>query len=228
MKLSKQEIVVLRETFLFHHMSSRDYLDFSHQEHPDYVRLQLQPKEQLLFPEQDENSIAIITSGCLRLPQGDKLPDQLMRDGFVIGALDLFSLSSYAVPEIYAVEESTLLLISASQMRQLFEIYPAIMMRYINFLTGQLQALRWENSLVTNTSVEARLLQFLAQNARREKSTAVVRLSYSFSALADRLHFSRATLYRIFDSMEADGFLRREGRTLIVLKPDLLPATEFI
>ena len=228
MKLSKQEIIVLRETFLFHHMSARDYLEFSQKDHSDFIRATIPAGSSVTFPELHENCIGIVISGQLRLLQGEHMPEQLLHEGFVIGAADLFSVTAYVVPQIIATEESCLLFITASQLRGLFEAFPDIMMRYINFLTGQLQSLRWEHALATNSSVESRLLQYLAQNARREKYTAVVNLPYSFSVLANRLHFSRATLYRVFDSMEADGFLKRDGRTLTILKPELLPATDYI
>lgn len=228
MKLSKQETLVLRETFIFHHIPAKDYLEFSQLDHPAFLRAEVIAGNQLQFPQLQENCIAIVISGKLTIHYTNGLPSQTVTEGFVIGAIDLFSVTSYVPPTIIADRTSTLMFITASQMRTIFEAFPEIMMRYINFLTGQLQSLRWEHSLATNASVEERLLQFLAQNARREKNTAVVTLPYSFSVLANRLHFSRATLYRVFDNMEENGFLRREGHTLTVLKPELLPSTDYV
>lgn len=224
MQLSKQEIIVLRETFLFHHMSAGTYVDFSNQPHPGFVRQHYDAGASIALPQETEHCIAIIISGQLKAVREPKFPDMQLQEGFVIGALDLFSTLSPELPPITALTDCDLLIISASQVRKLFDQYPEVMMRYICFLTGQLHTMKWEHALATTSSGEHRLLQFLAQNLDRTGDQHTVTLPYAISVLAGRLNMSRASLYRTFDKLEESGLLERHGKTLVILKPELLPS----
>lgn len=222
MPFNRQEIIALRETFLFHYMSNSAYMNFAAQTQIEFARKRYRAKEIVQIPESPEHCIAIVTAGRFLAHNDDKQPDIIMREGFVIGAVELFSSNEVELPEIVADQESCLLFITASQMRWLFEVYPELMMRYINFLTGQIHALKWENTLATTESGDARLLQFLSANMEKQEDEYVVKLPYSISALAGRLHMSRATLYRVFDRLVDEGVLEKHGKTLIVRKPELL------
>ena len=131
MQLSKQEIIVLRETFLFHHMSAGTYVDFSNQPHPGFVRQHYDAGAFIALPQETEHCIAIVISGQLKAVREPKFPDMQLQEGFVIGALDLFSTLSPELPPITALTDCDLLIISASQVRELFDQYPEVMMRYI-------------------------------------------------------------------------------------------------
>lgn len=222
MQLSKQEIIVLRETFLFHHMSEATYVDFCSRPQPDYLRGHFPAGQAVAPPQDQEHCIAIVISGLLLAAREPRFPDMQLREGFVIGAMDLFSSLAQERPPITAVTDSDLLFITASQMRQLFDTYPEIMMRYINFLTGQIHTLKWEHTLATTSSGERRLLQFLSLHMEHAGGQHRVTLPYSFSVLAGRLNMSRASLYRAFDHLEESGLLQRQGKTLVILKPELL------
>jgi CRP-like cAMP-binding protein len=228
MQLSKQEIIALRESFLFHHMSPGAYVDFTSGELPNLQRISCAAGAPFSLPQGPENSLAILISGQLYASRAPRFPDQQLREGFVIGALDLFSSLPPSLPPIHAVEDSQLLCITVSQMKHLFAVYPELMLQYIQFLTGQVHALRWEHTLATTSSGETRLLQFLGQHLSYQDGTATVTLPYSFSVLAGRLNMSRASLYRAFDHLEETGLLERQGKLLIIRKPELLPAEGYI
>lgn len=228
MQLSKQEIIALRESFLFHHMSPGAYVDFTNGDLPNLQRITCLAGSAFSLPAGPENSLAILISGQLYAVRAPRFPDQQLREGFVIGALDLFSSQPPSLPPIHAVEDSQLLCITVSQMKHLFAVYPELMLQYIRFLTGQIHALRWEHTLATTSSGETRLLQFLSQHLSYQDGIATVTLPYSFSVLAGRLNMSRASLYRAFDHLEESGLLERQGKMLIIHKPELLPTEGYI
>lgn len=220
MRLNQQEILALRETFLFHSMSGEGYAAMTEKEQP-FVRQMLKTGERLALPQEPEHVIAVIVSGTLGVRYSGKLPVRKLGQSFVLGAVELFSNTAGSMPQILAEEDTALLMISASQLRQVFEEHSEIMMSYINFLTGQIHDLKLEHMLAVTASAEERLLSFLGLHMRG--TPPVVSLPYSFVVLAERLHMSRASLYRAFSILEKQGILRREARNIIVLKPEAIP-----
>lgn len=220
MRLNQREILALRETFLFYSMSEESYAAMTEQEQP-FAREMLAAGERLELPREPERVIAVIVSGTLGVRYSGKLPVRKLRPGFVLGAVELFSNTSGSMPQILAEEDTALLIISASQLRHVFEEHSEIMMSYINFLTGQIHDLKLEHMLAVTASAEERLLSFLGLHMRGMPPT--VSLPYSFVVLAERLHMSRASLYRAFSILEEQGILRREARNIIVLKPEVIP-----
>ena len=92
---------------------------------------------------------------------------------------------------------------------------PRIRDNYIRYLSGRIRFLSGKIQALAADSVEGRLKQHLLCSV----SPDCPRLDIPATELARRLGVSRASLYRAFDSLEAQGLIRREGRTLTV--PDL-------
>lgn len=222
MTLRKEEAAALRQTFLLHNLSTRTFTEFSRRTDLSFRRMEVRANAPVELPQGNGNTLAIVVSGELTTAQGVRLPEKQMGPGFVLGALDLFSRYPMNLPEIRAKATTALLLVSATQMRQLFLEYPAIMMNYINFLTGQVQDLKWENRLHTAGTPEQRLGLFLELYWRRTDEGYVVQLPFSLSALAERLQLSRSSLYRLLDRLEAEGVLSRQGKHIIVKRPERL------
>ena len=109
---------------------------------------------------------------------------------------------------------------TAQQIRELFDAYPGMMMRYINFLTARTQELRWEYLMAATPSALDRVRKYCA--AQMEEESQLVVLPRSMSALAGRLHMSRSTLYRCLDQLEQQGVLRHQGKDLEILCPQRL------
>jgi hypothetical protein len=228
MQLTKQEIIILRETFLFHRMSVGTYRAFTSDQNMEFDRVHLAAGDPVTLPQEPEHSLGILIAGRLYAEREPKFPNQHLEEGFVLGALDLFSTVPLNLPPITAEVDSDLLLISVSQMERVFDAYPEVMLRYIYFLTGQLHNFKWEHDLATTPSVEARLLHFLSQNLELSDGQYQVNLPYSYSVLAGRLSMSRSTLYRTFDHLEQAGLLTRQGKTLLILQPELLPTDGYL
>lgn len=89
--------------------------------------------------------------------------------------------------------------------------------RYIGFLGGRIRFLNRKISYLTAGSAERRLALYLASQGRGE-----IRLGLSLSSLSDLLDVGRASLYRAFDRLIADGLLTKNGRVLTVPDPEAL------
>ena len=228
MAFSKTEKMVLRNTFLFHFMSPEKYQELTCDMDLDVSHVMVAAGEVFVLPSEPEHVIAVTLSGRMHTLADDGATMISIQSGFVIGVLDLFSSDPIRLPEIRSDTDTSLLIIPASQMRKIFERFPEIMMRYIYFLTGQIHTLKWENSLASTSSNEARVLQYLAANQQKHGDIFCVHLTCSYSAFATRLHMSRATLYRVLDHMEEIKVIQREGRNILILKQELLPTREYI
>ncbi len=102
-----------------------------------------------------------------------------------------------------------------SAVRRLLESDTAFLYRYLSFLSDRIRFLNRKIGYLTAGSAERRLALYLVSLGREQ-----VKLTASISALSDLLDVGRASLYRAFERLTADGFIRKEGRTFTLLDPD--------
>ena len=219
MQLTQQEIVVLRKTFLFHRLTPAAYMKLSEQNFYGAFRAEIRAGGQLEYPTGDQNYLGVVIAGELTELRQPTFEDRPLREGNVIGVMDLFSKERGPRDEIVAKTRSRVVFFTAQQLRELFDAYPGMMMRYINFLTARTQELRWEYLMAATPSALDRVRKYCVSQM---DENGMIELPRSMSALAGRLHMSRSTLYRCFDQLERDEVLRRQGKTLEILSPQRL------
>ena len=220
MQLTQQEIVVLRKTFLFHRLTPAAYMKLSEQNLYGAFRTELRAGEQLEYPTEERNYLGVVIAGELSELREPTFPNRALGEASVIGVMDLFSRERGPRDAIVAKTRSRVVFFSAQQIRELFDAYPGMMMRYINFLTARTQELRWEYLMAATPSALDRVRKYCL--AQLEEESGMVALPRSMSALAGRLHMSRSTLYRCLEQLEQDGVLRRQGKDLEILSPQRL------
>ncbi len=162
--------------------------------------------------------ILLLTSGKLAVYAADSQKDALLRiltDGDITGVATLFSNRE---PVSRAVALSTLhaLLLSEETVKALLENDAAVMYRYISFLCDRIAFLNQKIATLTAGSAERRLAVFLDSLVPVGQDTAT--LPIPMNTLANYLNLGRASLYRAFDTLMADGFLEREGKQIRLRK----------
>lgn len=219
MQLTQQEIVVLRKTFLFHRLTPAAYMKLSEQNFHGAFRAEIRAEGRLEYPSEDRNYLCVVIAGELLEIRTPTFQNRSLREASVIGVMDLFSKERGPRDEIVAKTRSRVVFFTAQQIRELFDAYPGMMMRYINFLTARTQELRWEYLMAATPAALDRVRKYCASQM---DDSGMIALPRSMSALAGRLHMSRSTLYRCFDQLEQDGVLRRQGKDLEILSPQRL------
>ena len=219
MQLTQQEIVVLRKTFLFHRLTPAAYMKLSEQNFHGAFRAEIRAEGQLEYPSEDRNYLCVVIAGELLELREPTFQNRSLGEASAIGVMDLFSKERGPRDEIVAKIRSRVVFFTAQQLRELFDAYPGMMMRYINFLTARTQELRWEYLMAATPSALDRVRKYCASQMGE---SGVIALPRSMSTLAGRLHMSRSTLYRCFDQLERDGVLRRQGKDLEILSPQRL------
>ena len=179
-------------------------------------RVRYKSGESIFTDDRNENKIGIIEKGQATVFSEDKsaiLRNLYANDAF--GVATLFSNQMNFVSNIIAKTPCTVFFISADVMKELFERDSNIMFNYIQFLSQRIQILNKRISCFTAGSSEKRLYFFLDGMKNVENT---VKLDMSMSSLSEMLDIGRASLYRAFEKLESDGFIKKEGKKIYIIE----------
>lgn len=173
--------------------------------------------ETLLSPEAEKKTAGLILEGRAVVTTPDPTKKTLLRFlgvGEPFGIANLFSNAPY-ISVIRAHGACRVFLLPEAAIRRLLEDDHAFLYQYLAFLSGRIRYLNRKIGYLTAGSAERRLALYLWSLGKES-----VRLDASISALSELLDIGRASLYRAFDRLTADGFIRKEGRSITLLDPD--------
>ncbi len=167
-------------------------------------------------PELDEKRIGMLLAGAASVTTKDPAKNTLLR---FLGPGDLFGFANLFVEEpfvsvIRAEKQTTVFFLTEAAVRALLEQDRAFLYHYLSFLSGRVCYLNRKIGYLTAGSAERRLSLYLSAFEASELTLPV-----SFSALSELLDIGRASLYRAFDRLIADGYIQKEGRRITV--PDV-------
>lgn len=133
--------------------------------------------------------------------------------GDLFGIANLFS-DEPSVSTVRASGGCTCLLIPEETVRALLDSDRDFRQNYIGYLSGRVRFLNRKIGYLTAGSAERRLAIYLAGLGQGE-----VTLTESLSSLSELLNLGRASLYRAFDRLSADGFLVKNGKHMLLPDP---------
>jgi CRP-like cAMP-binding protein len=156
----------------------------------------------------------ILLSGRATVTTPDPAREALLRyldAGELFGIAGLFD-NAPSVSMIRAKGACRVFFLTGDAVKTLLEEDHVFLSQYLAFLSGRIRYLNQKIGYLTAGSAERRLALYLASYGEER-----IELDASISALSDLLDVGRASLYRAFDRLSADGFLQKEGRTLTLL-----------
>ena len=168
-------------------------------------------------PQNRETRAVILLSGkaTVQTPgESRRTLLRFLRAGDMFGIANLFSSRPY-VSTVRAVGNCRICRISEDAIRALLEEDKGFLYQYLGFLSGRIRFLNQKIGYLTAGSAERRLALYLSSLGED-----TVELDSSISALSDLLDVGRASLYRAFDKLTEDGYLRKVGRKFILLDAD--------
>ena len=202
------------------------YMKLSEGRFTGAFRQELRTGQMLEWPQGQEHCLGVVIAGELTELRAPAFPNRRLREGSVMGVVELFSNQKPMYQPVRAETQSRVIFFSAQQIRSLFESYSDLMMRYINFLTARAQELRWEYLMAATPVAQDRVKKYCAMEMEQgPEGQYQLTLPRSMSALAQRLHMSRSTLYRALEQLQQQGLLRRQEREIIILSPQELGET---
>lgn len=138
-----------------------------------------------------------------------------LQAGELFGVAALFNSADEAyVTEIAAAGDTAVQFIPQELMSELLAEFPALAVAYIRFLSDRVRFLNRKLSTLTHGSTETRLYHYLA--AHLDEAGNCV-LPATMTELARTLNMGRSSLYRSFDTLAAEGFIRKNGKHYTVL-----------
>lgn len=173
----------------------------------------------ILSPQSTQKTVGIILSGKVNVTTPDPQHSVLLRnltEGDVFGIANLFTKEPY-VSIIRAINVCRVLYIPEEAMRKLLEADHAFYYRYLEFLSQKICFLNKKIGYLTAGSPERRLSLYLVSLGENPVS-----LPLSISSLCEVLDTSRASLYRAFDRLSEDGFIKKDGRVFHLIDSEAM------
>lgn len=164
-------------------------------------------------PRRFRRCLGVLLSGRVRVSK-DSLVVSNLSAGDVFGAAALFTDSDSYATTLTALSDCTLVLLPQEEVARLLRESPDFAENYVRYLSGRIQFLSGRLDAVSAGTAEEKLEQYL-----RSAADGAGRVTISATQLSARIGVGRATLYRAFETLEEDGEIVREGKTIRLLHP---------
>ncbi|MGM9521236.1 MAG: Crp/Fnr family transcriptional regulator [Oscillospiraceae bacterium] len=228
-KLSEEDMGLISGCFLFNGMDRRF---IRHAVSDERCTLESYPKGDIIYDITEyRRNIGLILEGGVEAvkipPSGGRFVMRSLAEGSVFGAAAMFNDNERYVTRLTASSACRVLFFPQEQLLELMQEEFSVAENYIAFLSDRIHFLNGKISGLLISGTESTLRHWLAQNSHIEDGKIIVKLDVSISDLASMLHMGRASLYRSFDELEREGFIKKEGRRIEILCPEkLLPLKE--
>lgn len=213
--MKKEAILTqLQASPLFHGISSETILALLNM--PETAIQSFKAGDMIYSPESTEKQLGIFLSGSATVHSVDSQNGVLLRSfakNDVFGLATLFGSRSRYVSVITAKKACRVLFFGAKDIHALAQSNQTFTMNYIRCLSDKICYLNAKISCFTAGSPERKLAYFLCSQSPENSFS----LSISANALSEMLNIGRASLYRVFDKFTADGFIKKEGKTITLI-----------
>lgn len=162
--------------------------------------------------------LGILLEGRLQVRK-EALLISTLQCGDVFGAAALFNELDDYPTTLTALADCLLLLVPQESVRTLLCSCGSFAENYVTYLSGRIRFLSTRLDTVTADRGESKLARYLlaADGGAGE-------VTLSATQLCQRIGVGRATLYRAFESLEAEGAIARTGKTICILNVEKLRA----
>ncbi len=216
MELKPRERELFCKCFLFCGLPEECLLGYL--EAPGCSSREFQRGELIYGGTQFTRCLGLLLSGSADVSKsaegGRSLAISTLYPGMVFGAAAMFNDAAAFANVITARASCRVLFLEEAWLTQLMREHFCVAEAYIRYLSGRILFLNDRIAALVAGTSEQRVAHFLLQSAPE--------LTISMTELASRLNLGRASLYRVMDRLEASGAIRREGKVIQILHPELL------
>lgn len=177
--------------------------------------------DEIFSPQNEEKRLGFILIGEANVYSADGNRAVMLRslnEGDTFGVSNLFDENSRFVSLIVAKKASSVIFFTPIAIGRLLDNSSAFRMSYIKFLSERIRFLNKKISCFTAGSPERRLAVFLCSQSSKQTFT----VSINSNSLSEMLNIGRASLYRAFDKLIADGFILKNGKNITLLDKSAL------
>lgn len=206
--LTKSELELLGRNALFSGFTREELSEAV--KRPECFKASFEKGAVIYEPHTFSRSLGVLLSGAVVVTKGDFIVS-ILRQGALFGAAALFNGETDYVTTLTTRTPCDAVFFPQSLMARLMEEYPALTMAYIKYLSERIRFLSGKLEELTAGSAERKVEQYLLARLQGDR----VELDCPANALAKKLNISRASLYRVFETLEKSGVIRKEGKTVI-------------
>ena len=179
--------------------------------------------DEIFSPQNEEKRLGFILIGEANVYSADGNRTVMLRslkEGDTFGVSNLFDENIRFVSLIVARKASSVIFFTPEAIERLLDNSSAFRMSYIKFLSERICFLNKKISCFTAGSPERRLAVFLCSQSSEQTFT----VSINANSLSEMLNIGRASLYRAFDKLTADGFIQKNGKSITLIDRTALEA----
>lgn len=154
--------------------------------------------------------LGVLLEGTLQVRKESLLVSSL-KEGDVFGAAALFNEEEGYPTTLTALSDCRLLLIPQETVRRLIATCGPFAEDYVAYLSGRIRFLSTRLDTLAADRGEGKLARYLLTADEGDGVTLTA------TQLCQRIGVGRATLYRAFETLEGDGAIAREGKTIHII-----------
>lgn len=184
------------------------------------------PGEDICAQKSCSVSPALLLRGTAYVNASEGSKSLLLRTasaGALFGIATLYSAKAEFPTRISAKTNCTVIFIAPDALRSFIENDLSATKAFLSMMGDKIVYLNQKISTLSAGSAEKKLCLFLTENETDGEYTAKT----SLSSLADMLGIGRASLYRAFDKLENEGFIKRDDKTIFLLSKEAMTKKYF-
>ena len=171
-------------------------------------------KNDIVFSKENYSPvICVIIKGEARVSKGETVISHL-KDGEIFGAAFLYNQSYEFENTVTALTPLKVVIIEKSGIDELIKCDNSISFNYISYLSERIGFLNSKIEGYTKPSAEEKLMLYLQKNA--DMNNGKCEISVSMTELSRVLHISRASLYRVIETLENQEKICRNGKKIYI------------
>ena len=157
--------------------------------------------------------LCLIIKGEARVSKGETVISHL-KDGEIFGAAFLYNQSYEFENTVTALTPLKVVIIEKDGVNELIKCDSSISFNYISYLSERIGFLNSKIEGYTKPNAEEKLMLYLKKNA--DINNGKCEISVSMTELSHVLQISRASLYRVIETLENQGKICRDGKKIYV------------
>ena len=180
------------------------------------VSLSFAKGEIIYSPHDFRRCLGLLLQGSVRVSKG-ALVVSVLRAGDLFGAAALFNDCEDYATTLTALSDCLVMFFPQPVIRALLAQSPVFAENYVRYLSGRIRFLSSRLDALSAGTAVRKVSQYLLAILVGTGAVCI-----SATALCRQLGVSRASLYRAFEVLEADGAIRRAQKQIQVLDPQKL------
>ncbi len=181
------------------------------------ITLEEFPQNTVIYdPKSYRRSLGILVYGSALVSKnvgGHRIIMSRLTPGSLFGAAALFNQEAVYLTEIKTDAPTSVIFLPQSVVRQLFQKDFRLVENYLTYLAERIRFLNQRIGNFTQSDSTGKVLQYLEEHAHGRTFT----LNMSWTAFAQALGISRASLYRILEELEDVDCIARSHKTITLL-----------